>query len=138
MSRIAKAAYHVYIERLGRPPAPMIADFAQHIDRDRVIVAERDYEVLGYAILIADEKRALLDNIAVDPAGQRSGVGRSLIERIEQEALALGHRSLELYTNVVMTENVRWYERQGFAETKRVMERGFHRIYMAKDLVPEA
>lgn len=136
IGQVAKDAYHVYIERLGRPPAPMIADFEHHIARDWVIIAERNGRLCGYAILIADKERALLDNIAVDPREQGSGVGRSLIERVEQEALALGHLSLELYTNVVMTENVCWYARLGFVETKRAVEQGFYRIYMKKDLVP--
>ena len=135
IGEIARKAYYVYVERIGRPPAPMVADFERHIAQDWVIVAERDGELLGYAVLIADEKRALLDNIAVDPATQRSGVGRSLIERVEQAVAARGHSSIELYTNVVMTENVRWYEKLDFVETKRIVEHGFHRIYMKKDLV---
>jgi len=138
IGRVAKEAYHVYVERLGRPPAPMVADFEHHIARDWVIVAERHDEVSGYAVLIADKERALLDNIAVDPEAQRSGVGRLLLERVEQEVLTLGHRSLELYTNIVMTENVRWYEKLGFVETRWVAEHGFHRIYMEKNLVAGA
>ena len=136
IERVAENAYHVYVERLGRPPAPMAADFGHHIARDWVIVAECNGLIAGYAILIAGDQRALLDNVAVDPAQQRSGMGRLLIERVEQEVLDLGHRSLELYTNVVMTENIRWYEKLGFVETKRAVERGFHRIYMKKNLIP--
>lgn len=40
----------------------------------------------------------------------------------------------DLYTNVVMTENIRWYEKLGFVETKRVREQGFSRVYMQKVL----
>lgn len=46
----------------------MVADFAVHIDQDWVIVFEREGMIAGYAILLTNEQRALLDNIAVDPA----------------------------------------------------------------------
>lgn len=129
---IAEKAYQLYIERLGKPPAPMVADFATHIDHDRVIVFEQEGDISGYAILVSDERRALLDNIAVDPACQRSGIGLALIDHVERQAKAQGHEVLDLYTNVVMTENVTWYERLGFVETRRADEDGFSRVYMRK------
>lgn len=33
-----------------------------------------------------------------------------------------------------MSDNVRWYEKLGFVETKRIDEAGFRRIYMKKML----
>jgi len=133
---IADAAYQGYLSKLGRPPAPMIADFEHHILKDRVTVFEENKVVSGYAILIIDDQRALLDNIAVDPGFQRKGIGRRLVDDVEREAVLRGYHHLELYTNVVMTANVRWYEAHGFVETKRVTEAGFRRIYMMKDLKP--
>lgn len=114
----------------------MIADFKRHIDEDWVIVFEWGGVIAGYAILLSDERRPLLDNIAVAPGHQHSGIGHTLIERVEQQADVLGHRSLELYTNVIMTENIRWYEKIGFIEDRRVVEDGFHRVYMKKALGP--
>ncbi len=136
--RIAEGAYAIYVERLGRPPAPMVADFERHIEQDWVIIDYRDGRISGYAILATDERRALLDNIAVDPTLRRSGIGRALIDRVEQRANELGYDSLELYTNIVMTENVTWYKKLGFIETRRVVENGFHRVYMKKTICPEA
>ncbi|MDH3663561.1 MAG: GNAT family N-acetyltransferase [Alphaproteobacteria bacterium] len=132
IGRIAEKAYEVYVARLGRPPAPMIADFERHIGEDWVILFERAKTIVGYAILILDEHRALLDNIAVDPDDQGSGIGRALIEEVERQAASCGHGNLELYTNVVMTANIAWYQKLGFVETERVEECGFHRIYMSK------
>lgn len=137
IEQIARDAYHVYEERLGRPPAPMIADFKRHLARDWVIVFEgNDASVSGYAVLRVDERRALLDNIAVDPGHQRSGIGQALITAVERQAMAHGHKQLELYTNVVMTENIGWYEKLGFVETRRIVEDGFHRIYMKREIAP--
>ena len=111
----------------------MVADFAAHIDQDRVIVFEQEGAVAGYAILLTDERRALLDNIAVDPAHQHSGIGLLLIEQVESLSADLGYETLDLYTNVVMTANISWYEKLGFVETERAEEQGFQRVYMSKD-----
>ena len=129
---IAESAYQIYIGDLGRPPAPMVADFARHLDRDRVVVFELDDVIAGYAIVIDDGHRALLDNIAVDPAFQGKGIGRALVDDAERHAATLGYEALDLYTNVVMTANIAWYRKLGFMETRRVEERGFRRVYMSK------
>ncbi len=135
IERIAANAYRPYIAMLGKKPAPMVADFSVHIRRDWVIVFERQ-AVIGYAILLTSGASALLDNIAVDSAAQRQGVGRALIDHTEQKLIEEGYPFYDLYTNVVMTENIRWYRHLGFAELKRIEEKGFKRVYMRKQLRP--
>jgi ribosomal protein S18 acetylase RimI-like enzyme len=76
----------------------------------------------------------LLDNIAVDPACQGAGLGRELLAFAEQTARAAGHDVIRLYTNAAMTENIALYTRIGYAETHRVGEKGFRRVYMEKKL----
>lgn len=135
IKRIADNAYRLYVARLGRKPAPMVADFANHILNDWVIVFEQAV-VLGYAVLLVDGQSALLDNIAVDPSTQQQGVGKALINHVEQHLLKLNHQHYDLYTNLVMVENLRWYQKLGFIETRRIEEKGFKRIYLRKQLGP--
>ena len=111
----------------------MVADFARHVDEDQVIVFDQN-GVLGYAIVRVDRRTTLLDNIAVDPAAQHQGIGGALIAAVERQVIASGRQSYELYTNVVMTDSLRWYRKLGFVETARVEEKGFSRIYMRRDL----
>ena len=40
--RLAHEAYRHYIARIGRPPAPMLADFTRHITDDAVFIATND------------------------------------------------------------------------------------------------
>lgn len=42
----------------------------------------------------------------------------------------------DLYTHALMHENIAWYARNGYAETARVREKGFDRVYMRKALAP--
>lgn len=46
----AEAAYAPYIDRIGRKPAPMVADFATHIVAGQVHVAVSAEALLGYIV----------------------------------------------------------------------------------------
>jgi len=76
----------------------------------------------------------LLDNIAVLPDCQGKGHVRALIAFAEAEARRRGWREIRLYTHALMTENIALYTRIGFAETHRVSEKGYDRVYMTKRL----
>jgi hypothetical protein len=41
-----------------------------------------------------------------------------------------------LYTNQKMTENLDFYPRLGYVETRRLSEDGFERVYFEKRLTP--
>ncbi len=72
--------------------------------------------------------------MAVSPAAQGKGYGRTLVAFAEQEARRRGYAQLRLYTNIHMTENITLYERLGFRQTGQAREKGFERVYMEKTL----
>ena len=88
----------------------MLDDYAALIGEGRVHVAEGD-GVLGQCLLALtpQDDLTLLDNVAVVPHAQGSGLGRLLLEFAEQAAVKAGYRAIELYTNEAMTENVALY-----------------------------
>ena len=50
----AEAAYAMYVARIGKKPAPMIADFAAEIDQGLVFVAlDHDEPLLGFVVCYA-------------------------------------------------------------------------------------
>jgi ribosomal protein S18 acetylase RimI-like enzyme len=132
---IVLSAYGLYIPRIGRAPAPMAADYEAEIAAGHVTVIEAADTLCGYMIAWPEPDAFFLDNIAVDPAFQGSGLGRRLIDHAVAEAERLGLPALRLYTNVQMTENLSIYRHLGFVETRRVVEQGFHRVYLRLDLV---
>jgi ribosomal protein S18 acetylase RimI-like enzyme len=127
---IARAAYAKYVARIGREPAPMLADFAAEIAADHVAVIEAEGSVVGYMIAWAESDAYVIDNIAVDPAYQGAGLARQFIDHARREANRYGLPAIRLYTNVAMTENLSMYAHFGFVETHRAWEQGFHRAYL--------
>lgn len=131
---LVRAAYAKYIPRLGREPALMLDDAAARIAAGQAWVLEEDGALVGALILEEEPGALLLDNIAVAPDAQGSGVGRRLIAFTEGLARRRGHALLRLYTNELMVENVAMYPRLGFTETHRGSEAGYRRIYFERAL----
>ena len=127
-------AYSHYVERMGKPPGPMLDDYAKRIEDGEAWVMEANGAILGLVVLENGEDGLLLDNIAVAPSAQGQGVGRALIAFTEREARRRGYQRVRLYTHVSMIENIALYGRLGFHETGRVHQQGFDRVTMAKTL----
>jgi ribosomal protein S18 acetylase RimI-like enzyme len=131
---IVAAAYSVYVARIGKPPGPMLDDYAKLIDAGAVSVFEADGAIAALIVLLPKPDHLLLDNVAVRPDRQGQGLGRRLVDFAESEAQRLGFSELRLYTHAMMTENIALYTRLGFRETGRGREAGYDRVFMAKPL----
>jgi ribosomal protein S18 acetylase RimI-like enzyme len=132
---IVRAAYAVYIGRIGKPPGPMHDDYAALIAAGAVSVAEAPRgEVVGLIVLMPKPDHLLLDNVAVRPDCQGRGIGRRLIGFAEGEARRCGMGELRLYTHVTMAENIALYRRLGFVEAGRGPQAGYDRVFMTKRL----
>ncbi len=128
------AAYEHYIPRIGKPPGPMLDDYAEIVAQHSVWVAVAGDRVAGVVVLMEKADGILLDNIAVHPTYQGQGIGRRLMDVAEDAARRRGYAEIELYTHVKMAENVAIYEKMGYVETARRTVRGYARIYMRKRL----
>jgi ribosomal protein S18 acetylase RimI-like enzyme len=84
-----------------------------------VTVAERGGEIVGLISLGAGDEGFVIDNVAVDPAHQGSGVGRALLALAEEAARGAGFDSIYLFTHELMTENLALYARIGYVEYDR-------------------
>jgi GNAT superfamily N-acetyltransferase len=134
VARCVHAAYGHYVERIGTQPGPMLDDYAAVLAREDVHVLERDARIAGVVVLMDRDGAMLLDNIAVHPEFQGEGLGDVLLTFAEERVRAKGFAHLDLYTHALMSENIAWYGRRGYAECARVHEKGFHRVYMRKQL----
>jgi ribosomal protein S18 acetylase RimI-like enzyme len=134
LTDLARAAYGRYVARLGGPPRPMTDDYAEVVRRSRVTVAERRGEVVGVVVLGITAEGFVVDNVAVDPRHQGTGVGRALLEHAEGEARRAGFASIYLYTHERMTENLALYSRVGYVEYDRRLHGDACLVYLRKEL----
>src|SRR5260370_28733503 len=101
---IVNAAYSIYVERIGKPPGPMLDDYAGLIAAGAVTVLEDpEGAIAALIVLLPKSDHLLLDNIAVQPGRQGQGLGRRLIAFAESQARRLGYAELRLYTHETMT-----------------------------------
>ncbi len=132
--RIARAAYETYVPLIGREPAPMLQDFPADIADGAVWTARGADGPVGYVVARPKGEDWLLENVAVAPEAQGTGLGKRLIERAEAEGAARGFARVVLYTNAKMTANLALYPRLGYVETGRGREDGFDRVFFVKPL----
>jgi GNAT superfamily N-acetyltransferase len=132
IERIVRDAYTKYIERIGKPPGPMLDDYRAHIRAHEAWVLETGGDIAGVIVLVPQEENLLLDNVAVDPGQHGRGLGRALMEFAEREARRRGYDEVRLYTHAKMTENVAMYPRLGWQETGRAEQAGYDRVFFRK------
>jgi ribosomal protein S18 acetylase RimI-like enzyme len=130
----AEEAYALYVPRMGKKPAPMVADFKAQIAAGHIYVIEARGTVAGFIVLYRRRDHLHVENVAVFPARQRQGLGGALLSFAEAEAKRQDIPAIELYTNVKMTENLELYPRLGYVEIGRREEEGFSRVYFRKSL----
>jgi len=131
---IVDQAYRHYIPRIGKPPGPMLDDYAARVAEGAVWVLEEAAVIAAIVVLRPAPDYLLLDNIAVAPERQGSGLGRRLLAFAEAEASRRGYREIRLYTHQTMVENQRLYASIGYEETGRGAEAGYDRVFMRKQL----
>jgi ribosomal protein S18 acetylase RimI-like enzyme len=134
LTELVQAAYGHYVERIGGPPRPMTDDYSRVVRESPVTVAELDGETVGLIVLGVTGEGFVVDNVAVDPSHQGSGVGRALLEHAEAAARRAGFDSIYLYTHEKLTENLALYARIGYVEYDRRPHGGDHIVYLRKSL----
>jgi GNAT superfamily N-acetyltransferase len=97
--------------------ARIVADYAAEHDprREAAWIAEVDCEPAGCVLCVRrDDDTARLRLLLVDPRARGRGIGGRLIEECLRFAARAGYRRITLWTNDVLHEARRLYERAGF------------------------
>lgn len=131
---LVHAAFEPYVDRIGRVPAPMEADYVALVDQHDVLVSEDETGIVGVLILIRKPDHLLLETVAVRTDVQGRGIGAYMLEHAYTRARDLGVHEIRLYTNEKMFENLAYYPRHGFVQTGTAIEDGFHRVYFSRTL----
>ena len=131
---LVRAAYEMYVERMDRDPAPMLADYEALIRQQVVTVALMGDAVAGVLICYPQGDALHVENVAVSPDFQGHGIGGLLMTKAEQQAISQSIFKIGLYTNEVMAENFPFYEALGYDIRERAMQDGYARVFFEKTL----
>ncbi len=128
------AAYENYVARIGKNPAPMLADYPALIADGLVSVIPGKDGVRGVIVMMVEDDTLFIENVAVHPADQGCGFGHALMDYAEQRARDANRDAILLYTHERMSENLAFYRNLGFVEIERRTEDGYARVYLRKRL----
>lgn len=99
-------------------------------------VALKKAEIVGTVSAVPDGERLYMRSMAMLPEAQGLGIGRKLLQTVENYAGENGFEKLFLYTVPFLTGAIRLYEQSGFARGKLETEGFFGTpwLEMVKDL----
>jgi ribosomal protein S18 acetylase RimI-like enzyme len=83
---------------------------------DLFLVAELDGAVVGTVMAGYDGHRGWINYLGVDPATQRRGIGRALMDEAERLLRANGCPKINLQVRTTNTAAIEFYRRIGFVE----------------------
>lgn len=128
------AAYSPWISVIGTQPGPMLENYTEVLRSRKVFVSEHGGRIVGLLILAGTSEGFILENVAVHPDFSGQGLGHRFLLLAEQEAIADGHASIQLYTHEKMVRNIDLYEKVGYVMYDRRTEGPYTRVFMRKTL----
>lgn len=134
LRQLARTAYGLYLPRLDREPAPILADYEGQIAAGMVTVACDAETLVGLLVCYPRRDHLHVANVAVSPEAQGRGIGRLLMQRAEDVARERSLGAIELYTHEVMVENFAFYASLGYTEMARGEQEGYARVFYRKEL----
>ena len=94
------------------------ARIRERMKRHEVYVLRRGGRIIGTVTLRTKEDEhgvaGYVNSLAIEPGLQREGLGGTLLERAEREALRRGLTRMRLDTAKQLTPLIRWYEQRGY------------------------
>lgn len=106
--------------------------------RESMVLAACDGErLVGFAIMQFGDEQAHLSLLAVRPSHQRRGIGRRMLQWLEQSALVAGISVVDLELRMGNRGGRSFYQTLGYRETARVLRYYNLRetaVRMARDL----
>jgi len=95
-----------------------------HSPNVRIVVAEKDRKVLGFASVRAKAKReGELSGIVVLESAAGVGIGTKLLRKASEAATKMGAEHLTVRTEAVNQRAIRFYKKNGFTESGKAFEK---------------
>lgn len=122
---LAERAYGKWVPVIGRPPRPMVADYAEMLEDHRIDLHEIDGRLVGSIATKLHDTFMFIESVAVDPHWQGQGIGRALLAHAEELTREAGLPEIRLLTNARMQANAALYRQMGYV----LHETEMHPVY---------
>ena len=136
---VAKEAFAAYRENAGiidlvGPLQESYEDLKQELETKLVLVAILNGQLVGSVrVQINPDNTAYLSRFGVAVANQNNGVGKVLMNAVDNAMAQLGVKSLYLHTASRLFSLVRFYYGRGFYIESTTKERGYIRAMLCKE-----
>ncbi|NIH84776.1 GNAT family N-acetyltransferase [Amycolatopsis granulosa] len=131
---LVHAAYAKWVDLIRREPLPMRADYRQAVTAHQIDLLYDDDELVALIEMIPAVDHLLIENVAVRPSAQGTGYGRLLMRHADLVAQTMGLPGVQLYTNALFTENIRFYRRLGYRVDRQEPFHDGALVHMTKTL----
>ena len=136
-------AFAPYVARLGHVSDPdhWFKHLPEMIGAQSVLIVERGQIPVAALTLRRLHPILTLDQIAVAPDLQKSGLGQNIMMQLEQTASEAGYSCISLHTAKIMTHLVQFYCKLGYRITRHgPAPHGldhYERVFFEKALAPQ-
>ncbi len=93
---------------------PNAAEIRARFSEGAIWAALKNEEIIGTVSTVIEGKLLYIRSMAVLPSAQGLGIGRALLEAVENYAIENGFENLFLYTLPFLSGAIRLYEQNGF------------------------
>jgi len=131
---IVRAAYARWVPAIGREPLPMRVDYAKALQEHRFDVVVDGENIVGVIETMQRDDHIWIENVAVTPEAQGSGIGRLLLDHAERIARTAGCFEARLLTNAAFEANVALYRRRGYVVDREEPYLNGITVYISKKL----
>jgi predicted N-acetyltransferase YhbS len=90
-------------------------------------LALKESEIVGCVFVLERADDLYVGKLAVAPTLQGQGIGKQLMQAVEDLAHSRGKAAIEIQTRVELTGNHAAFARLGFRETERTAHKGYDR-----------
>jgi ribosomal protein S18 acetylase RimI-like enzyme len=130
---LTHAAYAKWIPVIGREPLPMTVDYDRAVRTHRFDLLFAGDRLAALVETLDEGDHWLIENLAVHPDFQGQGFGKRMLAHAENEALESANIvEMWLYTNKLFTDNIRFYQAQGYCIDREEPFQGGVLTHMSK------
>ncbi len=139
IGRITREAFLKYKELSPNADPEALKETAKDIKRDIdtkiVLIAEQNEVPVGSVRVEVDEstRSAYLTRFAVKLNSQNNGIGKSLMNLVDEIMLSKGVEKISLHTDSKLAPLIRFYYGRGFYIDSTDKTKGYTRAYLIKE-----